>query len=207
MSTVITNFVNQDGKNDINRWYHNGTNRTESDGYRRTGYYNNAPAITRYKFTAPAMGASKIKIEKRDLGLYDDCSMRGEKLAFFITTSATSHLAAYYVEGSQNQYDIDGFFTMTKQSDGHYSISGSVDKILLPNTDYYLYIFPGYTSYVWFTVYGSAYLIVTLDGGAGAIHLTEGDVEFITLPMIKENGKMIELSATIKLDNEFVYGV
>lgn len=190
MATIITDRVNSNGKNDINRWFHNGSDRTDSDGYRRTGYYNSAPAVTRYKFTTPSEGVSKITIQKDSLGLWDGdnpCTLRNEKLAFFITTSPTSHISACYVEGAQNNPDIDGFFTMTRMSNGYYSITGEVEKTLLPNTEYYLYIFPAYKSYVWFHIYSSGAVIITLEGATGLVRIDLGDRFVSAIPYV-DNG-------------------
>ena len=162
--------------------------------------YDGAPLVIRYAFTTPAEGATKITIEKKS------CKASGigsnEKIMFFVSPFDDTHLNACYIEGAAVNPQYDGIFTFSDDPDdktyGYQMATGIVEKVLLPNTKYYLFFFPAFNSSGWYDVYGSNSITLTLEGSAGVIRIKEGDQELVTLPMVSENGVLVPLSAAIK---------
>lgn len=198
MATIYTEITEHN-------WFYNGV---QNSGLHKVGYYG-GPHVIRYKFKAPAEGATKITIEKKSF--LEDGIGSNEKIMFFISTSETSHIDACYVEGASVNPQFDGIFTISDQPDdttiGYEMATGSVEKFLLPNTDYYLFMFPAFNTTGYYSVYGSNNITITLEGAAGVVRIKDGDNELITVPMVKENGVLINLSATVKIDNSLIYCV
>lgn len=100
--------------------------------------------IARFKFTAPAEGATHINFSwyVGELG-----AGSAVPLNFYIGTDATSHINA----GVNAEYT--GTITQTK-SGSLYTFTGEADVVLLPNETYYLWFFPATTAYGYFSAYG-----------------------------------------------------
>lgn len=193
MSHIVTSTTN--------RWYHNGVDQTDADPYRRLGYYN-GPYVVRYKFKTPPEGASKINISKGSLSVWDNSINAGENIMFFVTTNPDSHKGACYIQGAANNPETDGIFTISNEYG-----SGSVDKILLPNTDYYLYFFPAYNSYGFYFVYDSGAITITLDGAAGIAHTNIAGEAATIQPLVKMGGSVKNVVAYTKINGEIkVFG-
>lgn len=162
--------------------------------------YDGAPLVIRYKFKTPPEGATKITIEKKSFLKTNIGS--NEKIMFFISASEVSHINACYISGASVNPQYDGIFTISDQPDdktmGYEMATGSVEKLLLPSTDYYLFFFPAFNTPGYYDVYGADNITITLEGSAGVIRIKEGDQELVTLPMVSENGVLVPLSATIK---------
>lgn len=166
----------------------------------RVGWDTGVIRALRYKFRSPASGASTFTLEKGAVGLADGSAF---DLRFFVTTDPN------LCDTLGDHYAATGWVLTKTASGGYYTFTGSTEElILLPDTDYYLYIFPG--SYSNGSMYSWNYvtsITVTLDGAAGVVRIREGNQELIALPIVKEGDQFIELAATIKTGAGFVFGV
>lgn len=119
------------------------------------------PRVVRYTFTTPAEGASEISFSKYRISAYSDSSSTSEKLRFYISDDPDAYKKA------DATYTYHGTLELTA-GDGWYTAEGSASNlILLPNTTYYLFIFPGHTSFgLWYWNY-PADISLTLSGAAG----------------------------------------
>lgn len=152
------------------------------------GWESSRNRVFRVSFTAPKEGANHLSFK---FGRHGFGGGSVAPLHFYIGTSDTSHANA----GADAEYH--GIVTMAKQSDNTYISSGEVDILLLPNKTYYLWIFPGSTTYGWFYWYRSVSEAYS-DGAAGVIRIKEGDQELVLIPTVKENGAFVSLAATVK---------
>ena len=120
--------------------------------------------VVRYAFTAPAEGASGISLVFNTQGLDDSCTYGDIPLRFFIGTSDSSHKNA----GATAEYTG----VLTLGSDGK-TFTGEADILLMPNTTYYLWVFPANDNrYAWYGWYRSGYTnTFTLTGGAGVTYI------------------------------------
>ena len=139
------------------------------------GYESGVTRCVRFKFVSPPTGASHVAIDGK-------LSPRegGAKIAprWYITTSATSHAnacgdAAYH-----------GTLNMTNP-DGIYRGYGEADILLLPNTTYYLWLFPQSATYDWWAHHES-YTIET-SGSVGVVYIDNGSGWDAYIPYI-DNG-------------------
>lgn len=119
------------------------------------------PRVVRYSFTTPVEGASAISFSKDRISAYSDSSSTSEKLRFYISDNPDAYINA------DATYAYHGTLELTA-GDGWYTAEGSASNlILLPNTTYYLFIFPGYTSSgLWCWNYPASFSL-TLSGAAG----------------------------------------
>ena len=162
------------------------------------GVENTDNRVVRYKFRTPTQGASKLSwtmIEAESYYIGAD-----ESLRFFVGTDPNSHVNAG--QGSA----FHGTATATKDG-STYTITGEANGlVLLPDTDYYLFIFAGYSTigyWGWWQYLNG--MSVYLDGAAGVVRIKEGDKVLTTLPMAKENGVFVPLAATIKSGENMLY--
>lgn len=185
-----------------------------SNGYggasRIVGYADGVNRVVRYKITTRDyvanrdVGASKFSFVRTGSTEYGGTpTSQGEKLRFFIGTDPNSHLNA----GVNSEYH--GEATAVRQSDGTYTItSETINIVLLPNTTYYLFIFPGFASYGAYTwEVPVSQVSLTFDGGAGVVRIKEADQELITVPMVKKDGELVQLSAMTKSGDDLIFCV
>jgi hypothetical protein len=160
-----------------NTWFKNGVDASQEDGYRKVGYYSwegaTFIAVMRYKFTTTSTITSKINLIKAsfDLDVNYVNNKIDNQIMFYITDDPDSHKYAYYVAG-RNEVAYDGYLNLTRETGtGYYTGTGSVEKTLLPNTDYYLYLFADFTSNkkILYTVYNSAYITIELESAEAKI--------------------------------------
>lgn len=163
------------------------------------GYSSTAIRSVRYKFTTPAEGASKLTFSKGSNGLSAGTAY---DLQFLISTDPD-------MAGSLNpSFAGTGAVTMTGKEGSYYTAAGSMEgMILLPNTDYYLYIYPATAKHCMFSWNYASTVTLTLDGAAGVVRIKEGDRELIALPVVKQDGAFINLAATVKVGGEQRYCV
>lgn len=121
--------------------------------------------VARYTFTAPEEGALRVNLTFYSAGMLDNSSKI--PLRFFIGEDPGSHANA----GST--YEYTGELTMGSDN---FTFTGEADVLLLPNTTYYLWVFPGrddaYGCYYW-NRYNMAPIVET-SGSAGVIYLDNG---------------------------------
>lgn len=155
--------------------------------------------LVRYKFTSPVGGANHIAISK------DRIKVRNGKpigLKFFISTSPDLYLTL------PTDYASVGWELPSEKSGDSYTFTGAVDVVLLPNTDYYLYIFPGEfadSSNYWWDYWKT--ITVELSGAAGLVRIKVGGTELLTTPIVKNGDSFVQLAATIKNGDSLTYCV
>ena len=138
-----------------------GTEATDSlmVGYSKKNY------VARYAFTTGSEGASSVswKLGGNSLG-----GGTAQTLRWYITTSSTSHINA---GATTTKYHGN----VTTYNDGGYEgWSGSVDMVMLPNTTYYLWIFPSVATYGYYWLYEGKKATVTTSGSAGVVYIDSG---------------------------------
>lgn len=160
--------------------YHGGTADNNS-AYVGTSYNGNSQEVctTRFKFTTDSNGATSITFQTGkalcDVAGAGDQSYDGIALIRFAITTSDSQYKTYK---GNNGYGYPGNLSYSASGNGY--IRGSLTINLLPNTDYYLWVFPG-SSYPGWTrhqlssctvttsgVYGVASTITASDGVLGS---------------------------------------
>ena len=126
------------------------------------------PRVVRYKFTAPLQGANALSFSKTRIGAYSGSSSTNEYLRFYVSSDPEAYAKA------DASFAYQGTVTMT-YSGGYYTATGSVSGLLLlPGKTYYLFIFPGHTSFgLWNWNYPGE-ISVTLSGAAGIVYIDSG---------------------------------
>lgn len=124
--------------------------------------YSGKNRVVRFEFTTDAIGASSVA-----WSLTGNYAGEGTlpALRWYIGTSATSHANA---GASTTTYN--GAVTATKE-DGAYTFSGSADIVLLPNTTYYLWLFPATTQSGYYNLTEKRQANLTTEGGAGQVYI------------------------------------
>ena len=115
-------------------------------------------SVMRYKFTTDEKGATKVRFQtsncnlvyfqEGDSGAYDTIA----KIRFIITAQATGYETYHGSAGTKCQYDYGDW------------LKGEIEMDLLPNTDYYLWIFPNFGG---FAVWGIGSCTVETEGVYG----------------------------------------
>ena len=105
------------------------------------GYADRSNRVVRYSFVAPSTGASGVSLSITGL-VYGD-GTRPQSFRFYIGTDPNSHVSAGAGTG------CTGILNMGADK---VSFSGSASILLLPNTTYYLFLFPNTTEYGWFSM-------------------------------------------------------
>lgn len=161
---AVIEFSSQNNGIDV-KFYSDGGGATS----RIVGVEGGRNRLVRYAFTTPGEGASAVSMK-----FYCDGEQTGASnvpLRFYIGTSATSHANA----GANSEYH--GTLTKTTGKEGAV-FTGELDILLLPNTTYYLWVFPGisptnnYGYYNWYPHLDSGLVnTLTLSGGAGLVYI------------------------------------
>lgn len=152
MATIITEFEHP-------VFYSKGTSGASAI----VGYADGVNRVVRYKFTTPAIGASKFTFSKPSITVYSNSIGSSEKLRFYVTDDPASYANA----GANAEYH--GTVSVSGNT-----ATGSADITLLPNKEYYLFIFPGFASYGAYNWNYPPTITVTLDGGAGLVYIKKG---------------------------------
>lgn len=150
------------------------------------GYESNRNRIARYTMVAPPTGANHVDLSF--VGGWKGSDAVLDQLYFYIGTDPDSHGSA----GAGSEYT--GILTRTNLT---YNYTGSADVILMPNTTYYVWVFPTSTKYGW--VYWSPDAgNATLEASGGAIStLTAGDGTLGVLQTLTVTRYMAEFTHTI----------
>lgn len=146
--------------------------------------------VMQYTFTTPATGATEFSLSITGVSMY---SSSFPSLRFYLTDSPTSHINA---GASTAEYDGELIRSAAGSGEkGQYKYTSDVvQKLLLPNTSYYLYIFTANTNArsAYFPYDGLQYTTdlatMTVEGGAGLVYIdTEPYQAYI------DNGKSWDL--------------
>lgn len=156
------------------------------------GYESSSNRVARYSFKAPATGASGISLSGSGVSLGGGSSSAA--IRYYITTSSTSHANA----GSGSTYT--GTLTLNVVS-GEYKITGAANIILLPNATYYLWIFPGSTTYGWW--YWISTMPLTTSGGAGLVYIDSGSSLAAYMPYIDTGSGWVQAMPYIDTGSEW----
>lgn len=129
---------------------------------RVVGISNRKNRVARYQFITTAEGSSHQEI------LYYSSGLGGGShipVRFYIGTDPNSHTNA----GVNSEYHG----TLTLGSDKE-TFTGSSNVLLLPNTTYYIWFFPGSTTYGYYAWRSSKTSTLTTSGGAGLVYIGNG---------------------------------
>lgn len=172
-------------------FYKNGN----SGASRVVGYESRANRVARYSFVTPAEGGNRV-----DIVYYSNGLGGGSKIPvrFFIGTDPGSHANA----GAGSSYTGE----LTLGSDGE-TFTWSGDILLLPNTTYYIWFFPGSAVYGYYSWYGSGTSTLTTSGGAGLAKVAQsgalvphqfyartGDSISLYLPYVRSGDQLVLLT-------------
>lgn len=141
------------------------TGGTAESSSQIVGYANSMNRVVRFTFKTDALGSSSVEWYLKD-NYFADGTAPG--MRWYIGTSATSHTNA---GASTTTYS--GAVTVTSNS-GAYTFSGSANLVLMPNTTYYLWLFPSVTKYGYYNLTEKRQAVVTTSGGAGVVYLDDG---------------------------------
>lgn len=130
------------------------------------GYESSKNRVMRYMFETDANGASHINVELTNLYFYGG-SIK-QDICWYIGTDADSHKNANASAGSESM----GTLTF----DSSYKVAEiDANVTLLPNTTYYLWIFPSVSTYSCYDLSVSAAdNTLTMTGGAGLVYIKVG---------------------------------
>lgn len=120
----------------------------------------------RFEFTSPNTGASKISFSIHYGYLMGSSSQK--TMRFYIGTSPDSHANAW------KDSEYHGEVKATTTDDFAYTFTGEADIVLLPNTKYYLWIFPGDTGDGW-CYYGLVPDTSTIETTSGGVVYIGGE--------------------------------
>lgn len=121
---------------------------------RVVGYESKCNRVARYAFVTPAAGASSVSLTFSNMDFGN--GTKPETLRFYIGTEADSH-----VNGGADS-DYTGILQAHAGSSIEYTdFSGTAEIILLPDTAYYLFVFPDSTTWGWYYWDGNASLAVS----------------------------------------------
>ena len=129
------------------------------------GYASSKNWIARYAFTTDAAGASSVSWAVRLNSLAGGNQNAG--LSWYIGTDPNNYANA----NAANGYVRTGAVAIASDGTGYLTFSGSADLVLLPNTTYYLWIYPTTTTYGYFYLTQNEVATVTTSGGAGLVYI------------------------------------
>ena len=145
------------------------------------GYESSSNRVARYSFTSPSTGATAVSLTMPYVS--SGGGSTSTEIRFYITTSSSSHTNA----GASSGYH--GTFSITL-SEGVYWPTGSASVLLLPNTAYYLWCFPGSTTYGWWYWDGAA--TINTSGGAGLVRIDNGSSFVNAMPYIDNGSSWVQ---------------
>lgn len=143
------------------------------------GWTDNQNRVFRVSFTVPKEGANHLSFKFGRHGLGGGSA--SAPIRFYVGTSDDSH------RNAGASYEYTGTVKMERQSDGTYISSGEADILLLPNKVYYLWIFPGSTTYGWFYWYRGVSEAYS-SGAAGIVRAKINGKDVILQPVVKIDG-------------------
>lgn len=157
----------------------------ETDSW-RVGYVDGENLVVALPFTTTAEGAAALTFQITLAYNINNptTTATGEKLAFAITAAGSDAYKNYNGAG-----DGSVVFTANDYATNYYDISGELEKILLPNTDYVLWLFPNYTGMnisTSLSYNSSSERTYELTGAAGVVWIDTGDAVVAALCYIDD---------------------
>lgn len=148
------------------------------------GYASSSNWVARFSFSIGGTGANSLQWDLINTYLAGGNLNAG--LEWQINTSPSSYGNA---NGSSPSYPAAGTVSITDMGGGSYKFFGSADNfILLPNTTYYLWIFPATTSYGYFYLTQLQTATVAPSGAAGIVRIYSGTSALTYQPYIYNSG-------------------
>lgn len=87
-------------------------------------------------------------------------------------------------------------------SNGVYIGTGSASILLQPNTTYYVWVFPGSTTYGWW--YWCNTMTLTTSGGAGLVYIDNGSSMVAAIPYIDNGSSWVQAMPYIDNGSSFI---
>lgn len=138
------------------------------------GYADNVNRVARYSFSTPADGASKIDISGLRVSKGDG-AYASVGFGFFVTDDANSYANA----GEGSSYH--GKLTFAVENGVCYG-KGSVSGLnLLPNTTYYIWVFPLSKKYGWWYGARQGFTVKTEQLGNSTIKATDANIGAVSM--------------------------
>lgn len=164
-------------------------NGSKEGAVARVGYYNRINYVVRYDLTLEkGESADYISFTFRDsahgaiemgagVGETADVFVKKQKLFFVISTSPTEFVNAGYFDREK----ATGQLNMSLLYDISFKATWEGDVYLYPGVNYYLYVFPGYSSadggdgnFGYWKWGQQLDITLTLSGAAGSVHIDIG---------------------------------
>lgn len=137
------------------------------------GYYSGGNRVMRYTFSTSSTSGSKFSVYITGVSMYTSTQ---PSLRFLLTTDGTS-----YTNAGSSTTTYDGTLTRETKGSGESGeyryVSSEISKAILPNTTYYLWIFPAntnaYAAYMPYSglQYQTNLATIIVDGTAGAVYI------------------------------------
>lgn len=144
------------------------------------GYASATNWVARYSFSVGSTGANAVSWTLLNNYLAGGSLTAG--LEWQINTSPSSYANA---NGSSSSYPAAGNVSIVDLGGGSYQFSGSSGSLLLlPNTTYYLWIFPKTTTYGYFNLTQLQKASVTTSGAAGIVYICVNGVFYTYQPYV-----------------------
>ena len=143
--------------------------------------------VARFEFTSPSIGANHVSFSIFYGYLMSQSSKK--TMRFYIGTSPVSHANAWRTSAYHGE-------VKTSVNADQYTFSGEADLLLLPDTKYYLWIFPGETDDGW-CYYGLVLNVSTIETAGQSVYslsISQGTGSSIS---VKRNGTALSNGATL----------
>lgn len=160
--------------------------------------------VMRLKFTTPDIGAASFQFEINNAYWYP---LQSDSSALNMTNHNNNAYFLYAISTSETEYAdynhsaaaeakaYDGVVLVKNDNSVDLSESGwyslycdTIEKMLLPNTTYYLWIFPNFQSKYYYWYFSGSYPVYnyTVDGAAGLVRIDTGDGWVTAIPYVDD---------------------
>lgn len=147
------------------------------------GYASSKNRVARFTFTSPAEGASHLSFSL-NWAYRGDSSSNPLTTRFYVGTDPDEYANA----GAGHAYT--GEVTYTGEED-RATLVGEADIVLLPDTVYYLWLFPGGTKLAWWGTDQVKTRTLVTSGGAGVVYIDTGVSVDAYMPFV-DNGSSFD---------------
>lgn len=162
------------------------------------------PSVARYQFTSPSSGATSLSWVSSDASLtnyyYNDGYGSYWSTAWYFNFVITTDANAYktYIGDAGNEVSPD--------LDNHH-FSGSKTMNLMPNTTYYLFVFPNSSYSNQYAIWNIGDVVITTSGayGASSITATNANIGSVSTITITRNSSSFTHTLQYKIDGQSSY--